>query len=164
MATKTLASLQEAAHSWFYELFIFIWCNSLFHEDVFFLFFLEPAGDMKELIFEYFQLFGDKSVCFSDLCVYMDLLDSTQKLEVCIRSFFLLNFSSSRWGFQMYTKPSEPFFSYLFTVWIQLLFTYEFLFQFLESCRSSLSSSCYGSISEDVSFLAIYNFLFFFEM
>ncbi|XP_028396566.1 N-alpha-acetyltransferase 25, NatB auxiliary subunit-like [Dendronephthya gigantea] len=41
----------------------------------------EPPGDLKALIVEYFQFFGDKSVCFSDLCVYIDLLDPTQKLE-----------------------------------------------------------------------------------
>ncbi|CAB3984664.1 Hypothetical predicted protein [Paramuricea clavata] len=37
--------------------------------------------DLIKLLVEYFQLFGEKSVCFSDLFIYLDLLDSTEKSE-----------------------------------------------------------------------------------
>jgi hypothetical protein len=47
------------------------------------LIFLESADDLIKLLVEYFQLFGDKSACFLDLCTYLDLLEPTSRSEVC---------------------------------------------------------------------------------
>ena len=51
------------------------------------IFVLECPVDLMKLLVEYFQLFGEKSVCFSDLCIYLDLLDPSRKSEVCLSCF-----------------------------------------------------------------------------
>lgn len=57
--------------------------------------FVEGNEDLIEQMVEYFQLFGDKSICFSDLCLYLDLLDSAQTVKVCVvkYSYVFLNIS-----------------------------------------------------------------------